>query len=413
MSDAMYPPAPPRRSRRPSWRLFAAAGVALAVIAALVHHHAAGRVSTDDARIDGHVALIAASVGGRVLAVRVQDNAVVEAGTLLAEIDPAPFEMAVDRARAELQRAQAAAAAAQASLPLTTASSASTVGTAEAERRVAASALDASRSEIDQAQRRLEAARARKVEADAEAAKAERDVERLATLLAKDEISKAEHDVTVTALAAARASADAASAEVLEAQSGVATARSRSGQAASSLQRADAVREAAGSAPQEILRATALSDQAEAGVQLARTALRRAELDLADTKLVAPIAGMIGRRTAEPGQVVQPGQPLMAIVGLDDLWVTANFKETDVARIRAGQPARVKVDALGRALDGHVEGIGPAALAEYSLLPAENSSGNFVKVVQRVPVRIALDERPEGGVPLRVGMNVEPTVLVR
>jgi membrane fusion protein (multidrug efflux system) len=365
--------------------IIAGAALALLVIAAL-WWRAAGRESTDDAQIDGHVSPVAAKVSGTVTAVFVNDNQVVGEGTVLVRIDPRDYETALSRARADLADAEAAARAARASVPMAT--------------TTAAAGVKEASGEVGTAEARVAAARAQVEEAKANEAKAANDLERIAVLLQKDEISRQEHDRVAAEATAARARREAAEAALREAGHGVSTA-------GASLQKAQTV-------PEQVRIATAQAEVADARVLRARAALEQALLNRQYTELKAPVAGIISKRSAEVGQVVQAGQALMAVVPLEDVWVTANFKETQLKKIRIGQPVTISVDAYGgRKYRGHVDSIAAATGARFSLLPPENATGNFVKVVQRVPVKIVIDKGQDGEHLLRPGLSVTPTVSVR
>ncbi|HEY2945375.1 MAG TPA: HlyD family secretion protein [Vicinamibacteria bacterium] len=367
-------------------RWIVAALVVAAVVAALAWWHYSGRESTDDAQIDGHIVPVSARIGGTVDAVKVADNQFVDAGTILVLIDPRDYQVAVERARADLAEAEATAQAARTTVPVTSTTTASQVSGAE--------------SDIGSARARLRSAQARLQDAHAKARKADQDLARLKTLFAKDEVSQQEHDAAVVAAESARASLEAAQAAVKEAEEGVVAAGARLSEAKT--------------APQQvgIMRARAAS--AEAKVVQARATLAQAQLDLDYATVKAPASGYVSKKTVEVGQIIQPGQPLLAIVPLDDIWVTANFKESQLRKIRPGQRAVVAVDAYGgRRYQGHVDSISAATGARFSLLPPENASGNYVKVVQRVPVKIVLEKGQDSEHVLRPGMSVVPTVFLK
>jgi membrane fusion protein (multidrug efflux system) len=368
-------------------RLIAVAlAVCLLVVGVLVWRHYAVRESTDDAQIDGHVTPLAARVGGTVSEVLVADNQYVEEGTLLVRIDPRDYEVALSRARADLAENEAQSRAAHANVPLTTTSTTSQERAAESELAAAEARLAATRAELRQA--------------EARATLAEQDVERFRPLAAKDEIPKQQFDAAVTAADTAGAARDAAGSAVSAAEKAVETARAR-------LTEARTGREQVG-----IVSAHAASAEAKADV--ARATLEQARLNLSYTEVKAPASGVVSRKSVEVGQVVQPGQPLLALVSLDDVWVTANFKENQVASIRPGQPVEIHVDAFdGRSYRGRVDSIAAATGARFSLLPPENATGNYVKVVQRVPVKIVLEPGQDDEHHLRPGMSVVPTVLTR
>lgn len=373
-----------------------------------------GRETTDDAQVDAHVIPIAARAGGAVLRLPVIDNQVVDAGTVLVEIDPRDYQVAVDKARAELADAEAAAIAAQSNVPITSTTATSNVGTAQGSVDQARGALDASVRDIEVARARLVAAQARLREAEANATRTARDVERLRSLLAKDEVSQQQFDAAVAAADAQKAASDTARAQIVEAEAGIRLAESRQAQAAAGEQLARAALLGAQTAPEQVTAMRARASSAQARVEQAKATLAQAELNLEHTVVKAPARGVVSKKSANPGQVVQPGQPLMAIVQTDDVWITANFKETELEDIRPGQRATIEVDAYGgKMFTGHVDSIAAATGARFSLLPPENATGNFVKVVQRVPVKIVLEAGQDAEHLLRPGMSVTPTVYTR
>jgi membrane fusion protein (multidrug efflux system) len=374
----------------------------------------AGRETTDDAQIDGHVTQIAARVGGTVKAVHVNDNQRVDAGAVLVELDPRDYQVALDRARAELADAEATAAAAQSGVPIASTETASNVTTARGSVEQAQSGVVAAQKEIEAARARLTTAQARLRETEANAAKAARDVERLRGLLAKDEVSQQQFDAASAAADAQRAAADSARSQVAEAEAGIRVAESKLTQAQAGARQAEAGLRTAQTGPQQVAATRARAEAAAAKVQQSKAALAQAELNLQYTTVKAPVAGVVSRKTVEVGQIVQPGQPLMALIPLEDVWVTANFKETQLTHMRPGQKATVKVDAYGgKEFAGHVDSIAAATGARFSLLPPENATGNYVKVVQRIPVKIVLDAGQDPDHLLRPGMSVVPTVYTK
>ena len=366
--------------------LVAVATVAVLIALALAWRHYTVRESTDDAQIDAHVSPVAARVGGTVLEVLVKDNQRVEKGALLVRIDPRDYQVALVRAQADLAENEATARAARTTVPLTsTTTSAQETG---------------ADSEVAGAEAPLVAARAQLREAEARERQTAADLERFKPLLAKDEIPRQQFDLATTAAEAAHAGREAAAAAVSSAEQAVSANRARLTQARTGREQV------------AIVGARAASSAAKA--DMARATVEQATLNLAYAEVRAPIAGIVSRRTIEVGQVVQPGQPLLALVDLEDVWVTANFKENQLAAIRPGQPVEVTVDAFGgRKYRGHVDSISAATGARFSLLPPENATGNYVKVVQRVPVKIALDPGLDPDRRLRPGMSVAPTVFTR
>ena len=399
-----------------SGRFRAAVLVVLAIIAgvAVWLWTTRGQESTDDAQVDAHVTPIAARVGGTVLHVPVADNQVVDAGATLVDIDPRDYQVSVDKARADLADAEAAAVAAQSSVPMTSTTASSGVTTAQGSVDTAHAAADAAQREVEAARARLTTAQAKAREAGANAAKTARDVERLRGLLAKDEVSQQQFDAVSAQAEAQRAAADSATSQVGEADAGIRVAESRLVQARSVETQMRSSLRGAETEPEQMAAIKARAASAEARVQQAKASLAQAELNLEYTTLKAPARGIVSKKSINPGQVVQPGQPLLAIVEAGDAWITANYKETQLANIRAGQRAVVDVDALGgKSFEGHVDSIAAATGARFSLLPPENATGNFVKVVQRVPVKIVLNAGQDPDHLLRPGMSVTPTIYTR
>ncbi len=373
-----------RAHPRAKWALLAII-IILIVAGYFVWSHYASRESTDDAEIDGHIVPISARIGGTVEKVNVDDNQYVEAGTVLVQLDPTDYQIAVDRARAELQDAMATLQAARTGVPLTHTTTSSTLSNAQA-------SLRAAQQEVTASQARLQ-------EAEAEYKLGADDVRRFAQLVQKDEIPQQRYEAAMAAEKQTAAAVDGARATVANAQSRVAQAQ--------------AMVRAAESAPQQVAITRAKAGSAEANVARMQAALQQAELNLQYTVIRAPATGIVSKKTVEPGQVIQPGQPVLALVNLEDVWVVANFKETQLAHMHPGQHATISVDAYGRTYNGHVDSIGGATGARFSLLPPENATGNYVKVVQRVPVKIVFEKGQDPQHLLRPGMSVEPTVIVK
>jgi membrane fusion protein (multidrug efflux system) len=378
-----------------------AAVVVLALAGVLYWLHARQYEDTDDAAVDGHLHPISARINGTVLWVnpQVQENGYVAAATVLVEIDPADFKAAAASAEAEVARLRANAAASSADVPV---QSANAVGLLHAAQAAVAQARQAVTTESAN----LEAAKSRADQAQATYAKTEADRQRYANLLAKQEISRSEYDQRSTDARNAQSVLEAAKSEVSAAAARVAQARASVAQQQANLDRAS-------TAPQQIAEVRARSGSANADLAKAEAQLETAKLNLSYTRILAPVSGIVGRKNVESGQRLQPGQELMNIIQLDDVWVTANFKETQLRLMRPGQPATVHVDSYGSDLPGHVESIAAATGARFSLLPPENATGNFVKVVQRLPVRIRLDHGQDPQHPLRPGMSVDVRVKVR
>jgi membrane fusion protein, multidrug efflux system len=394
--------------------VIAIVAVVILMAGVFVWLHSRGREDTDDAQVDGRITQIAARVGGTVVKVNVDNNQPVGGGAVLVQLDPRDYQLAVDRARAELADARATAAAARTGVPIAQVETRAGVSTASGGVEQAEAAVTGAQHEIEVAQANLAAAQARQREREAAATKASRDVERLRALVEKDEISRQQFDAAVAAADSARAAVEAAASEVIAARGTITVAQQRAAQARATASQARAGLTTAQTAPQQLQVTQARAAAADARAQLAEAALKQAELNLAYTTIAAPGAGIISRKSVEPGQVIQAGQPLMALVDLDHVWVVANFKETQLDAMRPGQKATVEVDALGgREFEGHVDSIAAATGAKFSLLPPENATGNFVKVVQRIPVKIVLEAGQDPYHLLRPGMSVTPTVHIR
>jgi membrane fusion protein (multidrug efflux system) len=374
----------------------------------------AGRETTDDAQIDARLSQISARVGGTVTKVAVDDNQRVDTGIVLVELDPRDYQVAVDKARAELADAEASAVAAQSSVPVMSTTMASNVTTARGGIAQAQGGVAASERELEMSKARLVTAQARLREAEANATRTARDVERLRGLLAKDDVSQQQFDAAVAAADAQKAAADSARSQIAEAEAGIRVAESKLTQSRAGEQQAHAELQTAQTGPQQVAGMKARAAAADARVQQARANLAQAELNLQYAVVKAPARGVASKKMVNVGQVVQPGQPLMALVQIEDVWVTANYKETQLKNMRPGQRAVVDVDALGgREFTGKVDSIAGATGARFSLLPPENATGNFVKVVQRVPVKIVLDQGQDPEHLLRPGMSVGAAVFVK
>ncbi len=356
---------------------------------------------TDDAQINGHLIQVSSRISGQVLKVDVEENQVVKAGDVIAELDPRDYQVAVENAEAALASAQANAAAAQVNVPITSINTGSNLNSANADVSGASAA-------VSQAEHQLESAHDRVNQAKANNTKAQADLERYKPLVEKDVISKQQYDAAVAAADAAKAALADANAGVRAAEDGVKVARDRETQAQASQKFAE-------TGPQQVAAQTARAKQAEAQVAQAQAQLDQAKLNLSYTKIVAPEAGIITRKSVEINQNLAPGQNLLTLVSLEGLWVTANFKETQLKHMAASQSVEIEVDATGKTYHGHVTQIGGATGSVLSLFPPENATGNYVKVVQRLPVRIDFDDlkSEDPNHVLRPGLSVEPKVMVK
>ena len=388
------------RTASPGFRIAIIIGVViLLVVGFFVYRYVTSYESTDDAEVDGHINSISTRISGHVIKLNIQDNQYVQAGTVLVEIDPADYQVAYQRAKADFDDAQAAAAAAGVNVPITSVNTTSQVSATEAD-------VASSRAGIAAARQQYEAAKAQLAQAVANDVKAQNDLGRYKQLVDKQEISQQQYDQAVAASRASAAAVDAARATADAAQQQVTQAQGK-------LVQAEANLSSARTAPRqmEVTRSRAASALAEA--QFKKAELDQAQLNLQYTKVTAPVAGVVSDRTVEVGQNVAPGQELMKVIPLNDVWITANFKETQLREMKVGQPVTVEVDASGRKYKGKVDSLAGASGARFSLLPPENATGNYVKVVQRIPVKIVLDPGENNDQSLRPGMSVEPKVWIR
>ncbi len=390
----------PARAASPGFRIALIIAVVVLLVAGFfVYRYVTSYESTDDAEVDGHINSISARVSGHVVKLNVLDNQYVQAGTVLVEIDRADYQVAYERAKADFDNAQATAAAAGVNVPITSVSTSSQISATEAD-------VASSRAGIAAARQQFEAAKAQLDQARANDVKAQNDLGRYKQLVDKQEISLQQYDQAVAAAKASAASVDAARAMADAAQAQVAEAQGK-------LALADANYRNAQTAPRqmEVIRSRAASALAEA--QQKKADLDQAQLNLQYTRIIAPVAGVVSDRTVEVGQNVSPGQELMKVIPLDDVWITANFKETQLREMKVGQPVTIDIDANGRTYKGKVDSLAGASGARFSLLPPENATGNYVKVVQRIPVKIVLDPGENKDRSLRPGMSVEPKVWIR
>ena len=387
------------RSRR---RGILIAAIALVVLIALgVWWRSTYSEDTDDAQVNGHLIQVSARIAGQVIKVYVDENQQVKAGDPIADLDPSDYQVAVENAEAALASAKANAVAARVAVPLTTINTGSNLRSADAD-------VTGAHATVEQAEQQLSAARANVVQAQANNTKAQADLARYKPLVEKDVISKQQFDAATAAADAAQASVASAQASMQAAQDAVRVAHERESQA-------QAQQKYAETGPQQVAAEDARAKQAEAQVQQAQAQLDQARLNLSYTKIVAPVAGIITRKSVEINQNVSAGQNLMTLVSLQDLWVTANFKETQLRHMTAGQRVEIHVDSTGKSYSGKITQIGGATGSVLSLFPPENATGNYVKVVQRLPVRIDFTDlaHEDPNQELRPGLSVEPKVWVK
>ena len=388
----------PARLRRRRKTYFLAAAVILVVAGLLLWRYFSSYESTDDAQVDVHLYPVSARISGYVIKVNVGDNQYVQQGTVLVEIDPKDYEVAVAQARANLDSAIATARSQNITVPITSISTSSTLTFSQAD-------VLTSQAGVASAEKQLVAAQSQVEEAEANDIKVQDDLRRYKLLVDKKEVAEQIYDQALAAARSSTANVAAAHANAAAAEAAVRQARGR-------LEGAQANERSAETAPQQVSSTRARAQAALADVEQRRAALNQAELNLQYTKIYAPVAGEVNK-TVVVGLNVQPGQQLLTVVPLEEVWVTANFKETQLKHMRVGQKVTLHVDSNGRDYQGHIDSIAGATGPLFSLLPPENATGNYVKIVQRIPVKIVLQPGENRDLQLRPGMNVEPHVYLR
>src|SRR5882762_5969685 len=356
--------------------------------------------STDDAQVDGHVNGITARIDGVIKAVYVEENQSIQAGQLVAEMDPRDYQVALEQAQAQFLKAQADLRAENPNIPITQSSSQTNVSTSQSEVLNAEAGVAA--AERDQA-----AALSRLQETEANNAKAQRDVGRYKSLVEKEEVSRSQYDQVVATAKALAAAVDSARSSAEAAQKVVEQRRAQLDQTRTRLEQANV------DAPNQIAISRATLQSHQADVQAMKAEVDRAQLDLSYCKIISPVAGVVSKRTVDVGEHVSKGQRLITLADLGDLWVTANFKEGQLKQMHTGQSVTVSVDAFDQKFDGVIEAMPGSTGSITSLLPPENATGNYVKVVQRLPVRIRFKPGQPGLDRLRPGMSVVPKVWVK
>jgi membrane fusion protein (multidrug efflux system) len=398
LTDTKYETRPRRNSKRRRNIIILVVVLVLVVGGVFLWRHLSSYESTDDAQADVHLYPVSARVGGYVVRVNVEDNQWVQKGTTLVEIDPKDYEVAVAQAQANLQSAEATAQSLNITVPITSVNTSSQLS-------FAASDVTNANAGIIAAQKQLAAAHAQVEQSEANDVKAQDDLHRYKLLVDKREVSQQVYDQAVAAAKSSAAAVAAANANESAAQQFVKQAQSRLGQA-------EANHKSAETGPQQLSSTRARARAAIADVEEKRALLEQALLNLQYTKIVAPIDGEVNKSVVV-GLNVQPGQQLLTVVPLEEVWVTANFKETQLKHMRIGQRAEIHVDSTGRTLKGHVDSIAGATGPLFSLLPPENATGNYVKIVQRIPIKIVLEPGENRDRQLRPGMNVVPDVYLQ
>jgi membrane fusion protein (multidrug efflux system) len=397
--DTVYsPPAYRRSKRRTNLVILFVVLVGALVGGVFLWRYLSSYESTDDAQADVHLYPVSARISGYVVKVNVDDNQWVQEGSVLVEIDPKDYQVAVAQAQANLASAEATAQSLNITVPITSVSTSSQL-------KFTASDIENANAGVIAAERQLTAAHAQLEEAQANDVKAQDDLRRYKMLVDKREVAEQVYDQALAASKSSTAAVAAAEANESAAQQFVEQAHSRTAQA-------NANHESAETGPQQVSSTQARVRAAIADVEQRRALLQQAELNLQYTKIIAPVTGEVNK-TVVVGLNVQPGQQLLTVVPLDQVWVTANFKETQLGRMRVGQKAEIHIDSSGRTFKGHVDSIAGATGPLFSLLPPENATGNYVKIVQRVPVKIVLEPGENRDLQLRPGMNVVPDVYLQ
>jgi membrane fusion protein (multidrug efflux system) len=402
--------------RKRTIRFLVLAFLVVALIASIpIYTYYSVRESTDDAQVDGHIVPISPRISGTIIAVLVQDNQSVKAGQELVKLDPADYQVAFEQAQAQLANAEASVTESNVNVPLTTINTRGQVRTSVAQVNQYVAGVSAAQQAVNAARARLNSANAALSGRQANYVKAQRDLARMKSLVEKDEISRQDYDAAVAAAEGSEAEVNSAKADIVEAQHNLDQAVAEVEQARARLASATVQRRLSEQvSPKQLAVSEARNKAAQAQLKQGQADLDQAKLNLGYTIIRAPLDGVISRKNAEPGMQVSPGQQITALVPLDDVWVTANFKETQLKKMRIGQRVEIEVDTYGssRKYNGHIDSIAPASGAKFSLLPPENATGNYVKVVQRVPVKIVLEPGENRDHRLLPGMSVTPTVLL-
>jgi membrane fusion protein (multidrug efflux system) len=397
--------APPETPEKKSRRKFIVIAVLILLVigGGLFYWHSTFSEDTDDAQVDGDLYEVSSRVTGQVVKVYVQDNQTVQAGQAIADIDPKDYQVAFDQAQANLASAEADYEQAHVNVPITSVTSSTSISTSGSD-------VTASSAAVAQAEKQKEAADARVVQAKANALKAQLDVERYTPLVQKDVISKQQYDQAVATANADTAAVLGSQADVIASQEAVRQAQQKVAQSRFQAQ------QAAKNGPQQVKAQEARAQSMLASVKQAQAKLEQARLNLGYCHIIAPVAGIVSKKNVDVGVNVSIGQDLLTVVPVTNLWVTANFKETQLDKMQVGQEVKLEVDALGgRKFSGKVTQVGGATGSRLSLFPPENATGNYVKVVQRIPVRIDFTnlDKENGDFKLRPGFSVTPIVTVK
>jgi membrane fusion protein, multidrug efflux system len=390
---------PPRRNPKRGRRIVISVVILLLLVASFfAWRYLSSYESTDDAQVDVHLYPVSSRISGYVIAVNVGDNQYVEKGNVLVEIDPTDYEVALKQAQANLANAEATAQSLNITVPITSVNTTSQLS-------FTASGIEDASAGVTAAEKQLVAAHEQLAAAEATDVKAQDDLHRYKLLVDRREVSQQIYDQALATAKSSTATVAAARASESAAEQFVRQAQSR-------LTQADANHQYAETGPQQVSSTKSRVQAAIADIEQKRALLHQAELNLQYTKIIAPVSGEVNK-TVVVGLNVEPGQQMLTVVPLQDIWITANFKETQMKHMRPGQSAEISVDSNDRTYKGHVDSIGGATGPVFSVLPPENATGNYVKIVQRIPVKIVIDPGENRDLQLRPGMSVEPKVYLR
>ena len=419
---AAPPPASPAPPTSTPWGqrlrdlnpLIKGAFVVLLIVIAAVWYYFSGRVTTDDAQVDAHITAVAPQVPGYVVKLLINDNTPVQEGDLLVQADPRTYQAEVDQARANLDFAEAQANSAKLQIGLTRDTTTHGTDGASAQKQSDEADYISSQAQLEQtATANLQVAEANVTARKATNDRAQSDLTRYTPLLSTDDVSKFQYDAVEAAARVAKSELEAAEQQRSAAQQAVAIARANTRSSQARVARSQSQFMETKAREQQVPIAEATYKSALAAVERAKAALQQAELNLNYTHIIAPITGQVTQKSVDLGQYVSPGQLLFTIVPLDQVYITANFKETQMAHVAPGQRVRIHVDTYSEEFEGKVDSIAGASGSQQALLPPQNATGNFIKVVQRIPVKILVKLSKDSRMVLRPGMNVEATIYTR
>src|SRR5271156_3036463 len=386
--------------------------ILILILAAL--YHFSGRVTTDDAQVDAHITAVAPQVPGYAVQLFINDNTPVQEGDLLVQVDSRTYQAEVDQAKANLNFAEAQANSAKLQIGLTRQTTTHGTNGAAAQKNSDAADYASSQAQLEQsATANLQVAEANVIAKKATNDRAQSDLQRYTPLLSTDDVSKFQYDAVDATARVAKSELEAAQQQLSAAQQAVTIARANTQSSEARLSRSQSQFMQTKAQEQQVPIAEASYKSALAAVERAKAALQQAELNLAYTHITAPITGQVTQKSVDLGQYVSPGQLLFTIVPLDQVYVTANFKETQLAHVAPGQRARLRIDTYSQEFEGVVDSIAGAAGSRQAFLPPQNATGNFIKVVQRIPVKILVKPNKNPNLVLRPGMNVEATIFTR